>query len=651
MPKTEQILLALDDSPLKPLLERALRASGYGTAVAHDLEALQQALAETSPVLVLVGERLAGKDGLEIASQLLERFPTLPIILFADRNTPELAVTALKTGLSDVLFPPVRIDEIVKSIDHSKARAQRMGDWVRRQVRHTTSALQQRVDQLETLVKIGHSITGTLELDKVLAGVVGAAVDLSGAEEGSLLLLDESSGELYVRAERNLGEQHARTFRLEANDSLAGEVLRTGDPVFINSQSPQKIKTSYLVHSLIYVPVRSPEQVIGVLGVDNRQSSRSLQEHFVLLLSILADYAAIAIENARLYQDAENERGKLLTTLQNIDDGVIVVTDELLVNYINPSARRIFGLGLADLTGRPLLDIIPHPDLRGLIESSRDNPLQFNEITLQDGRIFYAHYAPINGVGIALTLQEITHLKMLDRLKSDFIQTVSHDLRSPLTSIQGYVELMERVGPLNEQQRDFVRRVQASVKDVTFLVNELLDLGRVEAGFDTRMESVQITEILRYTLENLASQAADKSISLTNQVDEALPPVLGNPIRLRQLVDNLLTNAVKYTPDGGSVVARLRSEGDQVVFSVNDTGLGIPLADQPHIFERYYRASNAPRGSQGSGLGLAIVKSIVDNHQGRIWVESAPEKGTTFYVVLPVYKAVHREPATLVPGS
>jgi two-component system phosphate regulon sensor histidine kinase PhoR len=646
MPKAETILLALDPSPTHELLERAVRAAGYQVMLSQARPELERTLAQSRPAVLLLGERLGDEPGLKVGAEILERFPTLPIILFAEQKNPDLALTALKTGLSDVLFPPVHTDDLVRSIKQSRERARRMGDWVRQEVRHSTATLQQRIDELETLVKISHSVTATLELDQVLSAVVSAAVDLSGAEEGHLLLLDEPSGELYMRAERNLGEQYARTFRLRAENSLAGQVLRTGEPIALNAGSPQKIKTEYLVHALIYVPVRAHDKVIGVLGVDNRESNHPLHEHYVLLLSILADYAAIAIQNARLYQETENERSKLLTTLQNIDDGVIVLSDDLRIIYINPSARRIFGLGILGLTGRLLFDAIDHPDLRGLIDSVRDNPLKFHEIAFEDGRVFYAHYAPITGVGAAITLQEITHLKLLDRLKSDFVQTVSHDLRSPLTSIMGYVELLERVGALNDQQRDFVQRIQASAKDITYLVNELLDLGRIEAGFDTHRDRVQLEEILRYTLENFAKQAQDKSITLVNEMDGQGTPVMGNPIRLRQVVDNLIGNALKYTPNGGRVTARLNQEGEQVVFSVSDTGVGIPVADQPHIFEKFYRASNAPMGSQGAGLGLAIVKSIVESHEGRIWIESAPGQGTTFYVVLPSYKAAYREPTT-----
>ena len=235
-------------------------------------------------------------------------------------------------------------------------------------------------------------------------------------------------------------------------------------------------------------------------------------------------------------------------------------------------------------------------------------------------------------------MQEITHLKMLDRLKSDFIHTVSHDLRSPLTAIMGYVELLDRIGPLNEQQQEFVRRIQNSVNSITTLVNDLLDLGRIEAGFDSRKDLVAMDGILRYTLDNYLNQIKDKRLKVNVDVPQTLLPVLGNPIRLRQMLDNLIGNAVKYTPEGGSIVIRMSVEEEQLITSIKDSGIGIPLSDQAHIFDKFYRASNAPKGVPGTGLGLAIVKSIVDNHEGRIWVESRTREGTTFFIVLPLYK-------------
>lgn len=635
MPKTDLILLAMEESPTLGLLERALHASGYVIAIAKDAASLDKSLMETSPALVVITDQLSGKPGLKLAAGILERFPTLPIVLFASQDDPQLVKKALKAGLSDVIHPPLRIEEIVEAIKHSQKRAEHMGDWVRREVRRTTASLEQRVNELETLVKVGHSITGSLDIDSVLTNVVTAAVELTGAEEGHLLLLDEKTNELYMRAGRNFEEDFARTFRLPVKDSLAGQVMSTGKAVSFNEDAPNKIKTSYLVYSLIYVPLHAQDRVIGVLGVDNRQNKRPFSQHHELLMTVLSDYATIAIQNAELYQNSETERAKFETILNSIQDGVLLLDQENKILLINPATQKAFGLGFGELAGMPVLEAIQHHDFAGLLESISDNPLKFYEIAFEDGRVYSAQYTPIPEIGAVITLADVTHLKMLDRLKNDFIHTISHDLRSPLTSIMGYVELLDRVGPLNDQQKQFVRHVQNSIQSITALVNDLLDLGRIEAGFDTRKDEVALETVLRYTLDNLGRQIEDKKQDLQLHIDEGLPVIRGNPIRLRQMTDNLLVNAIKYTAEKGTITVNLHLEDSQVIFEVADTGVGIPPTDQPHIFEKFYRASNAPKGTPGTGLGLAIVKSIVDNHLGRIWVESTVGKGTKFTVVLP----------------
>ncbi len=630
------ILLAMEETPTLGLLERALRAGGYAVAVAKDPQALEKILFETIPTLVVITETLGSKKGMDLAGKVLERFPTMPVIFFANSDNPLLIKQALKMGLSDYLHPPLKIDDIVNSIKRSQKRAEQMGDWVRREIRRTTASLEQRVDEMDTLVKLGRSITSTLDLDSVLTSVVTAAVELTGAEEGHLLLVDDETNELYMRAGRNFEESFARTFRLPVRDSIAGQVIHTGQPISFSEDSPNKIKTAYLVYSLIYVPLRSNDRVIGVLGVDNRQSKRPFSQHHELLMTVLAEYAAIAIQNAQLYHESENERNKLDATISNIQDGVILLDGENKIILLNPAVRRIFGLGLNDVTGKPVLDVITHSDFAALLTSiQQDSPLKTQEVVFEDGRVFNYQYTPIPEIGSVITLEDISHLKMLDRLKSDFIHTISHDLRSPLTAIMGYIELLDRVGPLNDQQKQFVRHVQNSAQNITALVNDLLDLGRIEAGFDTRKDEISLEQILQFTLENLGRQISDKKLEFNVNIDPDLPALRGNPIRLRQMVDNLLVNAVKYTPESGKVTVNLRREDSQVIFEVSDTGVGIPATDQPHIFEKFYRASNAPKGTPGTGLGLAIVRSIVENHQGRIWVQSTVGVGTKFVVVLP----------------
>jgi two-component system phosphate regulon sensor histidine kinase PhoR len=213
---------------------------------------------------------------------------------------------------------------------------------------------------------------------------------------------------------------------------------------------------------------------------------------------------------------------------------------------------------------------------------------------------------------------------------------VSHDLRSPLTSVIGYSELVERVGPLNENQREFIRRIQDSLQHITSLINDLLDLGSIEAGMDIRREFVQLEGILRYTLDMLHGQIEAKQLQVHFDVEPGLPALRANPIRLRQVLDNVIGNAIKYSYPQGEIKISIHSEGEQVILQVTDQGPGIPAADQPHIFDKFYRATNIESDVEGSGLGLAIVKNIVENHQGRIWVESTVGKGSSFFIVLPI---------------
>jgi len=480
MPKSDLILIALDDEQLLQLFERALTAVSYRVAIARDHVALQKSLQESSPALVIISQGFNGKDEMEIAASLLERFPSLPVLLLLLQDSPQVVKKAIHIGVSDCLYAPLHINEILQTVENSIKRADRIGDWSRREIRRTTASLQQRVDELQ----------------------------------------------------------------------------------------------------------------------------------------------------------------KLDTIVEHIEDGVIILDEKSNLLLINPAARRSFGLWQDDeIKGKSINDVLSHPDVKLLLSQGMDNPLPHNEINFEDGRVLSAQCTAIPHIGLAITMQDITYLKQIDRLKNEFVHTVSHDLRSPLTAILGYVDLLDRVGPVNDQQREFIHRVQNSVQSITSLVNDLLELGRIEAGFDTQREVVSLDGILRFALETLGGQISEKKLNLHIDLPTDMPAVRGNPIRLRQMVDNLIGNAIKYTPEGGEISIAVEVQKDQHILRISDNGPGIPPSDQSHIFEKFYRASNVPKGVGGSGLGLAIVKSIIDNHQGRIWVDSLLGQGTTFTVVLPVYKA------------
>ncbi len=644
MAGTSRKILIVDDSRevRETLSKMILRPAGYETLTVNDgLEGLK-AVHQYNPDLVLADLQMPGMTGLQLKRTLTQENILTPLILMTGEGSESIASEATLAGVAGYLPKPLDPDTLIVAIEQALKSEQ-----MRRERAEALASLEKRVQQLETLQAVGRTLTATLDVDQVLSRVVDAAVHLTGAEEGSLLLLEENTGQLTMRAARNFDDQFVRTFRLRSEDSLAGQVIRTGKPIVFDAASPQKIKTSYLVHSLIYVPLKLQNRVIGVLGVDNRINKRSFSETDLNPLVTLADYAAIAIVNALLFNRTNSERVKLDTILQRTGEGVIVVDDHGRIMLINAAARSAFNLPESGWVGKPVAEVVSHAELRELFMRPLATQDRRAEIALENNRTLNAHLTPIEGIGRAVVMQDITHLKQLDRIKSEFVSAVSHDLRSPLTAILGYVELIGRVGPTNDQQKEFMRRVRISVDAITTLITDLLDLGRIEAGFDTQKEPANLALIVRYAVEALTPKSEIRHQKLITNLPEQLPPVFGNSIRLRQMASNLIENAIKYTPDGGAVSVAVVQDSDQLILTVSDSGIGIPIADQPYIFDKFYRSKSVPEEIAGTGLGLSIVKSIVENHSGRIWVDSKPSRGTTFVVVMPIHDETKTPPPSV----
>jgi signal transduction histidine kinase len=195
--------------------------------------------------------------------------------------------------------------------------------------------------------------------------------------------------------------------------------------------------------------------------------------------------------------------------------------------------------------------------------------------------------------------------------------------------------LGRQAAQVNLESCDFIQQIRISVKQMNTLISDLLDLGKIEAGFDTQKEPLDTTRLIERVMVDLRPQAEAKHQALAHQIGTSLPSLFGNPLRLRQMLSNLVENAIKYTPEEGRIQVDAYAEGDFVVVSVADTGIGIPPADLPYVFDKFFRSDNASLSQEGTGLGLSIVKSIVENHGGRVWVNSQPGKGTTFTVMLP----------------
>ncbi|MBC8503327.1 MAG: hypothetical protein H8D34_00585 [Chloroflexi bacterium] len=285
---------------------------------------------------------------------------------------------------------------------------------------------------------------------------------------------------------------------------------------------------------------------------------------------------------------------------------------------------------------KPVEEVFVHEQMVDLLKNGHETFPYRCEIELDNDRVINAQLNFVPDVGLTVTMHDVTYFKELDRIKSEFVSNVSHDLRSPLTAILGYVELLERVGPVNDKQRSFIQRVQVSVRNITELINDLLDLGRIESGFDERKVSLSLQNVVQYSVESFKDRIIESDHKLVMDIPENLPQIIGDSVRLRQVVDNLLGNSLRYTPNGGKISISARDENEQIILQVSDNGYGIPAVERPHIFEKFYRASNVVENISGSGLGLAIVKSIVENHNGRIWVDSVEGEGSTFTVVLPI---------------
>jgi signal transduction histidine kinase/CheY-like chemotaxis protein len=627
----ERILVVDDSAQMRDLLANTvLGPEGYVVDLARDgVEGMAAALTH-SPDLIITDLAMPEMNGLEMVEELRKAGHQFPVILMTAEGSEDIAVRALRAGVMDYFVKPFDPEALLEAV-RRVLRAARIGAL------RAGVPDQRRLQALNTLIAIGKSVTGLLDLEMILGRVVEAAVYLSGADEGTLMLVDPSTGELYVRAAKNL-ESGLRNMRLPAQDSIAGRVISTGEPMLIGGAGMQKIKTHYLVHSLLYVPLKVQNRVIGVLGVHNRIADRPLLPQDIGIVTALADYAAIAIVNAQLYEQSETERTKLERILQQTQDAVLVVDYEGRIVLCNPAAHSVIQEGgTKEITGRWLSEVTQNHALLELMRYEPGSTTTAGEIQLEDNRVLSVHISEIKGLGHVAVMHDITHLKELDRIKSELVDMVSHQVRSPLTAILAYIELIARTGELNDQQKQFADQVKHNVRLITETITDLLELGRIEAGMDRQREVLDLSAVAEYAVGALMNRAEMKNQHLILRASEGIPPVLGNLARLRQMLVNLIDNAIKYTPEGGAIQVEVFEEAGQAVIRVTDTGIGIPLADQPHIFDKFYRGSDVAEEYEGTGLGLSIVKSIVDAHNGRIWVDSQPGKGTSFTIVLPAH--------------
>jgi signal transduction histidine kinase len=256
------------------------------------------------------------------------------------------------------------------------------------------------------------------------------------------------------------------------------------------------------------------------------------------------------------------------------------------------------------------------------------------EITWTDERVFTALFTPLEKGGCIVLLHDISHFKTLERVKNEFISTASHDLKNPIATVLGFSQLLSQAGPLNEQQAGFVNYIQLAANRMHELVQNLLNLAKMDMGVEFRQESVDVNALSAEITDEFQPQAEAKAQMLNLKKAKGQPQVQGDSLQLRQVLRNLVGNAIKYTPVGGSISLSIEEADDGIIVHVKDTGYGIPAEDLPFIFDRFYRVRNeAVKDIEGNGLGLAIVKSIIEKHGGQISVESEPGKGSVSHLL------------------
>ncbi len=585
-----------------------------------------------------------------------------------------------------------------------------------------TIALEQRARNLMLINRISTTLTSSLDAYEILNITVQHLMELSGVGYGGVLILERDGQHGLIITEYPTCQFADLRLSLPRSPSVQ-RVLELGIPYAVEDatshpllESFQEQIASLKVRSLLLVPLVARREMIGILLLASLGQRRTFSDEEKEICQTVASQAAVAVANARLLQDIQQQRraltrksqelteesSKLDAILNNIADGLVVTDPTGRIILSNPAFRETADLPSArSLHGRLLAESFPMPGLQPLVAQALEVPGQVLTENLEppDGRVLKTSATalripppilePEKGeqiAGVVTILRDITHEVEVDRMKTDFISTVSHELRTPLTSILGFASLIQRdfrrwIVPhvatdrkahrVAEDILDNLAIVENESQRLARLINDVLDIAKIEAGrMKWHMDSTDLTEVVQGAVVATAALAEEKNLPIRVYLPpDGLPPVWGHRDRLIQVVTNLLSNAIKFTEPGwievrgwktyvgsetvhssgtsppphgpawtieGAPASLQLSEGEWVVVSITDSGIGIPTGEIPRIFDKFTQVGDTLTGKpQGTGLGLSICKGIIEYHGGHIWVESKPGKGSTFSFALP----------------
>jgi signal transduction histidine kinase len=496
-------------------------------------------------------------------------------------------------------------------------------------------------EQLKLLNRISDELNKDLDPDKMLRRVLNLTVSHLNASTGSVMLFDSKNRvSSFILQQEDISDDRAnRIVGTVLTEGFAGWVLKHGEGgvIFDTHRDSRWViydNQPYDVRSAIAMPLRRRRRITGVLTLVHDEP-RKFNENDLPLLNAIAGQAAIALENAQLFKETEQERIKLSAIINSTQDAVLVTAPNNEALLLNLAAQEILGLNGRPWEGVQLSELTTNDQLLKLM--SPNSPTT-GEVPLPDNRTMWASVTEIPGMGRVAVLKDISVYKMLDKMKRNFVTAFTHDLRTPLATAKGYVELVRMDGPVTTRQEEDLVGITRAANLMKTLIDDLLELSKLEQLEELTREKIQLDEAIQTSIKTMNPFAKSRKIKLVlDDTDDKLI-IEGNSVLLSRAVGNLLDNAIKYTPEGGEVHIKLGQNNGHALVSVIDNGPGIRATDLPRVFEKFYRARPELDDMPGSGLGLAIVKIIIEHHGGQVWVESQPDIGSTFTMALPIYK-------------
>jgi signal transduction histidine kinase/HAMP domain-containing protein len=514
---------------------------------------------------------------------------------------------------------------------------------LRRAFEQMRSSLQARLEEINRLLQVSQGVASSLEMQDAVKPVLEAILS-TGANSVRVALSPSILPDTFVELPSRFALGSAQDAYAHLDDQIL-DLMQTREKIVLQNLNRSRELTldpsKPQPLALLAVALRHENRYYGVVWAGYEQS-RMFSDADIRFMTTLAGQAALAVANAHLYLNVEASRRQLEAIINSTPDPVIVTDHRNRLLLANLAAASALGPGVDDTrSGEETEKVVKLKPLANLLQSTTTEK-QSAEVVLADKRTYLATASSVmvegRQIGRVCIMRDVTRFKELDSLKSEFVATVSHDLRSPLTLMRGYATMLDTVGELNEQQQGYVKKIVSGVENMSRLVNNLLDLGRIEIGVGLQVESVTVLDIIERVTSALHLQASQKNITINVEFPRDMPhAVEADQALLHQALYNLVENAIKYTPEGGRVVIRALSKDGHIIFAIEDSGFGIAEDDLPHLFEKFYRGKQRETREQpGSGLGLAIVSSIAESHRGRVWVESKVGRGSVFYLQIPL---------------